>query len=63
MGIPHGRLPSYDEQLDNRTGQAARGQASWGRGKLAAADGEVCTTGDGVGGQGRLQDRSAIWWR
>ena len=56
---PIGRLPSYDERLDDRTGQSASGQVGWGRGNLAASDGEVFTTGEGAGVQGRLRDRAS----
>ena len=56
---PMSRLPSYDEPPAGLTGQADRGQASWGQGNLVAADGELCTASDGAGGQGNLQDRVA----
>ena len=54
-----GRLPSTDERPADRTGQAVRGQAGWGRQNLAVVDGEVCTVADGAGGHGRLQDRAS----
>ena len=56
---PVGRLPSYNEQPDDCTGQAARVQSGQGKRNLVAADGEVFTTCDGAGGQGRMWDRAA----
>ena len=57
-----GRLPRHDEQPDDRTGQAARGQTGQGRGNLAAVDGKMPAVGDRKGGRGRLRDRTASWW-
>ena len=58
-----GRLPITDEWPADRTGHPARVQASQVQKNLAAVDGEVCTVGDMMGGQGRLQDRAVIWQR
>ena len=58
-----GHLPRHNERPDDRTGRAARGQTSWGRGKLAAADVKVPAFGDRAGGQGRLRDKTVIQWR
>ena len=56
-------LPSTDERSDDRTVQAARDQAGWGRRNLAEVDGEVCTVGDRTGGQVHLRDRESSWRR
>ena len=53
-------LPRHDELPADCTGQASKGKAVQGQGKLAAVDGEVLATGDGSGGQGCLRDRTDI---
>ena len=55
-----GRLSSHDELPDDRTGKAARDQTGRGQRNLERADDKVPASGDGAGGEGRLQDRPTV---
>ena len=58
-----GRLSSHDERPTDHTGQSDRVHTGRGWRNLATTDGQVTTSGDGVGGQGCLWDRTTGRWR
>ena len=57
---PMVRLLRNDDRPDDRSGQTARDQTGWRGRNLETADGEVPASGDGAGGEGRLQDRPTV---